>query len=379
MRKKWMVAIAGLSILLMTLTGCGSSKGSSSTAVKSSLQSGKSKQVPTGLLYPVTVDHKIGLINSKGQMVVQPTFDDKSIPASEYKYSEGLMNVWQNNKWGYIDTKGKMVISPQFASAKPFSEGLAAAAPGTDGYGYINKQGKIVIKPQFYTAEPFSEGYAVVRTWPEQEWGIIDRIGKITLQPENGEVNGLSPIGPVKQGLASIYAKNKKYGFIDTSGKMVIPAKYNKVSDFSDGLAFASNDNGAGYIDRTGKMVIELPQLEKDYYYTNWPFSEGMAPVRNSYGNQLSHGYVDTSGKMVIKTNFSAVSGFKYGLAVVGDPKSPRRGVIDMNGKLVIPCKYFDIDNDYGELLRAYRSENRTDFVWLDRSGKVIWRNKTID
>ena len=53
---------------------------------------------------------------------------------------------------------------------------------------------------------------------------------------------------------------NYKWGYIDTSGKEVIPVKYSELGEFSEGLAAAGTGFGnsckMGYIDRTGKVVI---------------------------------------------------------------------------------------------------------------------------
>ena len=50
-----------------------------------------------------------------------------------------------------------------------------------------------------------------------------------------------------------------RYGYVDTSGAMVIPPQFRGAFDFSEGLAaVAVMGNGAtkwGYIDKTGKVI----------------------------------------------------------------------------------------------------------------------------
>ena len=62
-------------------------------------------------------------------------------------------------------------------------------------------------------------------------------------------------VGDFSEGLAYI-KKDKKYGYIDKSGKEVIPAVYNYVSDFSEGVAAVEKDGKYGYIDKSGKEVV---------------------------------------------------------------------------------------------------------------------------
>ena len=47
-----------------------------------------------------------------------------------------------------------------------------------------------------------------------------------------------------------------KCGYVDKSGKLVIPARFDDADSFSDGLAAVSIDGKYGYIDKAGEMKI---------------------------------------------------------------------------------------------------------------------------
>ena len=47
-----------------------------------------------------------------------------------------------------------------------------------------------------------------------------------------------------------------KFGYKEKSGKVVIPARYDRAFNFSDGLAVVVIDGMAGYIDPQGALVI---------------------------------------------------------------------------------------------------------------------------
>jgi len=49
----------------------------------------------------------------------------------------------------------------------------------------------------------------------------------------------------------------KKYGYIDKTGKIVIEPKFDNAWSFSEGLARVKIDDKDGYIDKTGKYVWE--------------------------------------------------------------------------------------------------------------------------
>jgi hypothetical protein len=124
----------------------------------------------------------------------------------------------------------------------------------------------------------------------------------------------------------------KKFGFIDKAGKLVIgferlPKGTLAVGDFHDGRAriylrkriddeTKSNMNAAvGFIDKTGKIVVE-PRFE-----TARDFSEGLAYVEA----KDFKGFIDRFGKPAIKTSYGLTKDFHEGLAaVVVNDKDPR-------------------------------------------------------
>ena len=63
--------------------------------------------------------------------------------------------------------------------------------------------------------------------------------------------------GEYYEGLAMVRL-DKKYGFIDKTGKEVIPIKYDYAYSFSEGLALVKLNNKYGFIDKTGKEVIPI-------------------------------------------------------------------------------------------------------------------------
>ncbi|WP_202898757.1 WG repeat-containing protein [Porphyromonas uenonis] len=87
--------------------------------------------------------------------------------------------------------------------------------------------------------------------------------------------------------------------------------KYDQLSLFSEGYAAVCKNGKWGYIDKTGREVIPC-----QYDWAN-PFHEGLASVRFSYDS--SYGFIDTTGREVIRHRREiAVPGdFSEGLVVV--------------------------------------------------------------
>lgn len=140
-----------------------------------------------------------------------------------------------DGKYGYIDKTGKYIINPQFDSAGFFFDGLAVVRI-KGMYGYIDKKGNFIINPQFYYApHSFSCGRALVQ-FGEKKFGFIDRTGKIiNKEPFNNALDFSEEHAAVmtketEDGMA-------KWGYIDTNGNYVINPQFDDAWYFSEGLA----------------------------------------------------------------------------------------------------------------------------------------------
>jgi hypothetical protein len=207
--------------------------------------------------------HQYVYIDRSGKIVIRPreALDTKSFSVlsrgNDLTFSEGLLRVEQNGKYGYMDKAGKMVIPPRYSNPQAFSEGLAAVNI-QDKYGYIDRSGKMVIPTQFSEAGTFSEGLAPVQIDANgDQAGYIDKSGKLVIT--GGEFSALRGFS---EGLAAVRGKNDKYGFIDKTGKFVIPPQFQRVGDFSEGLAAVEPVDAAwpgnlAYINQKGEIVIK--------------------------------------------------------------------------------------------------------------------------
>ncbi|MGM0783210.1 MAG: WG repeat-containing protein [Pseudomonadota bacterium] len=217
------------------------------------------------------------------------------LPCGEPVASQGepLYPMPREGKWGYVDRKGDWVIEPQWDQAEDFSEGRAAVG-SWQRWGIIDRSGQFVLpleyeSPSYATLEErrivsspferFSEGCAAAEIFTQEaDYLFVDRDGGLyrpTL-PNGKEVAGL---GNFSEGLAWFsWSEDLEwhYGWLDSQGKVAIPAEFADAGDFSQGLAPAtSRRGGAGFIDPEGRLT--LPR--KWTLESARPFSEGLAPV----------------------------------------------------------------------------------------------------
>ena len=236
---------------------------------------------------------------------------------------------------------------------------------------------KKVQSKDYNEVRDYSNGMAAVEAgnFILRKWGFIDESGKEVIPCIYLEVLSFS------ENLAA--AKKDKWGFIDKNGNEVIPFKYNAVWSFSEGMAAFRVGNEIagrwGYIDKNGTEVIPCQ------YEAAGSFSEGLAWVRS---NGLI-GFIDRVGNVIITPKYARAGTFSNGYARVGEfGKGPggrgsvmNWGLINRNGQLIAPCKYSRIDDFDGDLAKVTKrgggtvpgmGTTSTNSGVINRSGKEI-------
>ncbi|MGE5396070.1 MAG: WG repeat-containing protein [Chitinophagales bacterium] len=328
---------------------------------------------PTEQLYLIKSKGLYGFMDRKGQMVIPASFDSIIRDFGDDK----LAAVSNHSKWGFINRQGELVVDFQFEEIRSFSEGLAPVKT-KNMWGFINEKGEMVIPAKFTEAYTFSDGLASVEL--NGHWFAIDKQGNPVIK--------MSSLSFFNDGLADRQIKGK-YGFINSGGKVAIPAVYQSVHSFSEGFAGVLVDEKWGFIDKSGKLVIPAR------YDMVYQFKGGLAPVfvanptdpMNKYSGAGKWGFIDKAGKTVIKPKFAAVyaSGeFSEGLAAVnfgdsnkkhsfmglmGEDSEKQWGYINIKGETVLRPQYSRA-GDFNGGLASVSIDGKNGYI--DRTGKVI-------
>ena len=226
-------------------------------------------------------------------------------------------------------------------------------------YGFkVKSTGEIIIAAKYgaYFHYHFCEGLAAVEL--NGKWGYIDKSGKEIIPLK------YSFAAPFSEGLATVRL-NGKWGYIDKTGKEVIPLKYDEARSFSEGLAAVRLNGKWGYIDKTGKEVVSL---KYDELYSHI-FHEGLTDVKLNG----KWGYIDKTGKEIIPMRYDKAHIFSEGLAAV--KLNNKWGYIDKTGKEVIPIKYNQVNEFFNGLARVEIKGNwfkDNYWVYIDKNGNRV-------
>ncbi len=192
-------------------------------------------------------------------------------------------------------------------------------------------------------------------------YGYIDGTGRVVIPIS------FQKAGEFSEGLAAVSVESAqsgygKWGYVNQEGKFIVPPQYKRASDFSEGRAAVCMEL-CGYIDRTGKLAIPLQYALAD------DFHEELAAVLDKRG---LYGYIDRGGALAIPYQFTRADGFSQGLAAAAfeGPSDPvleiiakdhgaavpwaaghkNVGFIDRTGKMTIPAQFDDAKGFSGGL-----------------------------
>lgn len=298
---------------------------------------------------PTLLDGKLTYL--EGHKVIVKTQLTKVVCAD--RFSDGLaLFTYQpthDQETAYIDKFGRIRLSRgKDVRAGRFSEGLTWQIDRSSGLvGFIDKTGKAAISPMFALPAPyllekepsvedtyiFSEGLSpAYENNSSCKCGYIDRTGKFVIPPTYLQCF------PFKDGQARVRLDKHAWRFLDKTGAFAIKSTYENARDFSEGVAAVQEHKTAmGYINPKGDYVI------RPRFYLAFDFQEGLAPTKESYSSD--YGYISKHGTWAIPPAYSVASPFRDGRANVDRIDS------DWTGKHF--CTHMQIDQR-GNVLHSF-------------------------
>jgi hypothetical protein len=247
---------------------------------------------------PVQKGKQMAFIDSQGQLATGFDFEEV------FPFAHGVAPVKPVGQkyWSLIDLAGKPVGKGKYQELFPLVDGLGVGiqdnAVGENKYGVIDTAGNVVIPFQFARISgTFEGGYVGCAAYDPYElaskgispeantWFIYNRQGTKVGETHADVWDNFS------EGLV-VVEKLEKYGFADTTGKIVIPLRYDWACGFKNGLAWVGKAGKYGFIDHQGKEVIPLKYgTAYDYVFMD----DHGAPVRDLATGEMF--YIDKKGK----------------------------------------------------------------------------------
>ncbi|SDM62027.1 WG repeat-containing protein [Acetanaerobacterium elongatum] len=176
---------------------------------------------------------------------------------------------------------------------------------------------QMIIEPAYEAADQFVDGLARVKL--NGKWGFINKTNTLVVPAQYDETQYF------REELAAVKTGGK-WGYIDKTGAVRIAPQYSNTLGFSEGFAASLLNGKWGFIDATGKMGLQYEAAES--------FSGGLAAVETG----KTFGFVNSKGEMVVPAIYQKVLPFAEGAAAV--LLDGKWGYIDTVGRTIILPQY---------------------------------------
>ncbi len=259
-------------------------------------------------IYPYIENGKIGFKNLQDSILVSPKYDYYEPFQSTQQYTIiGLGKYERLNfndterqvkfvgKYGIIDSTAKEIVPPSLDIVFQIYDNHTLAGNG-EGYLIFNNwpegkeiffKGKMgVVKHDGNVIVPFK--YNEIRKIKSQSvpfWFAFDDQGKSSLYYDSVLLDfrdDVIEVSDFSEGRAKIKV-HSKYGFIDTSGTVVVEPVYEQAKNYNSGKAFVKKEDQYVWLDLGGNEIEDFEQI---IFEEIGPFSEGYSRVKifNDYG-----------------------------------------------------------------------------------------------
>lgn len=208
---------------------------------------------------------------------------------------------------------GQTGLDPFDQKIKPFK--------GKDKFGYKNEKGKIKIPAMYDKVGFFQNGLACVTL--NNQVALINTSGKIIVP-----FGTYDNISAYHDGTARV-VKAGKTGFLDKTGREIIPCSFDKADFFRNGLSVVRKNNKEGIINTEGTEII---QVIYDKLF-RMP-----ADTLVKIENEGKWGYINNKGKIFVNPEYDELDQCINGMIRVKN--EGKYGFLNDKGVLVIPCKY---------------------------------------
>lgn len=327
-----------------------------------------------------------GIADSTGKIIVEPAYDRIS---GLFGTDRICYHVKDGEREGFLDKAGNISIAFQdlrmtyhgnyilIAKTGYFDGGFSAA---DRLYGIMDTTGKILIEPTYQYMNPVSDYSgektvhydAILVETPSLKTGIVNFSGKLLLDTLYKDIDRF--YGNIYRfTTGKHFAEEPVSGLFDVAaGKVILPADYIFGSDYSDEndtLVFRKAERGSlqGLITKKGEVLVP----------DTYP-SVQLLKTQQLLILQKENGYMLTDLRLrpVLATVYDRLYPLKDPEIAGKLPenlllakKNGKEGVIDVNGKVIIPLQYTSIlPENY--VLSATRDEKR---LFLDLQGNILY------
>ena len=288
---------------------------------------------------------------------------------------QNYIGMKKDHKWTVIDRSGKEVIPANFDWIGIFNNGLAPFNINKK-YGVVDSTGKQLIPPMYDNLE-LSGGKFVIAI-QNKKWGVLSVTGKILIPFKYDLINQMAGAAFA----VSVGYPNGKWGVVNASGNTIIPAENDGVYQFGTGYQVAKDNLRAALFDSTGAQKTDYA-CRRLATYPVWDMCDQGFTVYNEHKGEFVHyeqidklmyyddnkwGLLDSAGEEVTKPQYDEFR-FTENKKIIAVQQNKKWFFINSCGKRLTP----DMFDDFEEVDNYFISVKKDGQCGvINRNGKVV-------
>ena len=260
-------------------------------------------------------DGKYGVMNKNGDIVIHPEYTNVIIPNPKkavficYDENNQTKVLNQNNEQIFSEYEQIQPIRLKNIASNLMYEKNLLTYVQDEKMGLINLEGEVIAKPIYESIEglPYKEGELLVQL--EGKYGVINNKGNNLVEPKYDQItvdnytteeDGYKRAGYI---VSNTTENGYRYGYVDINGNVLLEPEYTEVSRI---INIKDNDNIYLIVAQNGQYGVVKNQeqiIENEYQSISY----------NSESNTLTlektkrYGIATLEGKVVIPVEFSQI------------------------------------------------------------------------
>lgn len=300
----------------------------------------------------------------------------------EKSVAKAYYTAFDNGKWGIINSTGENVITPSYDEMIVIPNKEKAVFIVTYNVDYTNGtyQTKAVNEKNEQLFSEYSQ-IEVIQNYDQQnniwyeknclkvkkndKYGLIDLSGKVLLECN---YDSIEPIIGIENSLITV--KNDKKGLSSSTGSIIIENEYSQISaltnKYEDGYIVENENGKLGVIGTSKKLILETEYQDIKHVYSDNTYvakKDGEWKIINTQNNKSN------------KMNYDDVQAINSEYMIV--KKSNKYGIASLEGEEKVAPQYEELKNVYQNYYIA-KKDNLYGVIDTDNSVKIDFKYKKL-
>ena len=298
-------------------------------------------------LYPVFAYGKWGAVDQKGNQVIPIIYTYSRITIRTlpiFTIQDNFVIVIKNNKLGVLDMDSyQEILSTIYADIQCYDGKLWCVL--RDKIWYMWRENSLYQIGEYDSVSFINEEFIQLEKYVECEFDYkkAENLNYVYSIAEN-KIFLKSEVHIFYNDLA-VVCINGKYGFINRTQELVIPAIYDYANNFDNGFAYVKIGEFEYYIDTLGLQVISSPFYRINYFdkncHSDAMFMEGIWDGLVCYEENGFVGLKGLYNQIITSPIYDCIYlAHQEVVKYIAVRKNRKQGIIDKDGNCIIPCEY---------------------------------------